>query len=175
MHAIGSRVRRLREALGITRTDLASRVGLSAQAIAALENGVSKQPSFTVGILLSRVLRVWPSTLAGLEQATTLHFESDDGKFRFGIIVDYRDAEVSDVTAWTRQLVETLGAIPGIKSQGTDTLDRAVLGSITAEPDEAPVSAELTKTLGDLDRRLRAIEGDLRRVLSAMEPKSPRR
>jgi DNA-binding XRE family transcriptional regulator len=164
----------------MTRTDLASRVGISAQAIAALENGVSKQPSFVVGILLSRVLRVWPAALAGLEPPSIVRFETDDEKFRFGIVIDYRDArstDVSEIMEWTRQLSEALGAIPGIKMRSVDTADWNVPSVITAEPVERipPVSAELTKTIANLDRRLGAIEKDLRRALSAKKSKSPRR
>ena len=163
----------------MTRTDLASRVGVSAQAIAALENGVSKQPSFVVGILLSRVLRVWPAALAGLEPPSIVRFETDDGKFRFGTVIDYRDArsaDVSEIMEWTRQLGEALGAIPGIKTQGVDRADWSVPSVIIAEPVEQipPLSAELTKRIASLDRRLGAIERDLRRVLSAKESKSPR-
>ena len=42
--AFGERLRRLREAAGLTQEELASRAGLTAKAISALERGERKRP-----------------------------------------------------------------------------------------------------------------------------------
>jgi transcriptional regulator with XRE-family HTH domain len=58
MNTIGDRIRRLREAKGLTRSELAYKIKISPQGMAALENGETKSPSFSVGLKLARTLGV---------------------------------------------------------------------------------------------------------------------
>jgi len=56
MDRFGRRLRRLREARGLSRTELAYRVGVSEGAIRQMESGQTKIASFVVGLRLARVL-----------------------------------------------------------------------------------------------------------------------
>lgn len=173
MKRIGSRVKRLREALGMSRTDLASHVGLSSQAIAALENGVSKQPSFVVGIQLARVLRVRPYELAGLIPPPSVHFGTDDGKLRFDLVLHHPDAGAAEIVEWTRQLVDAIGAIPGVQIESATAVDSTAASLIARQASDpiGPVIGEpvarIIKAIEALDRRLRAIEGSVCAKVSA--------
>jgi len=172
MTTIGSRVKRFREALGMSRTDLASRVGLSSQAIAALENGVSKQPSFVVGIELARVLRVRPYELAGLIPPPSVHFWTHGGKLRFDLVLHHPDAKAAEIAEWTRQVVDAIGAIPGVQIESATAIDSAAVSLISRQTGEqigpiAEPAARIIKAIDALDRRLRAIEASVCGKVSA--------
>lgn len=67
---LGERLRALRERAGFSPAQLAAKVGVSENAIRKVESGLSKQPSFTIGILLADALGVTPHELAGLPDST---------------------------------------------------------------------------------------------------------
>jgi transcriptional regulator with XRE-family HTH domain len=69
---IGRRIARAREVRGLSRPELALRLGLSAQAVEAVETGKTKQPSFKNGLLYARALGVTPEFLAGLTDEMVL-------------------------------------------------------------------------------------------------------
>jgi transcriptional regulator with XRE-family HTH domain len=176
MSTVGKRVQRLREELGMTRTELASRVGLSSQAIAALENGVSKQPSFIVGMHLASVLRVRPAELVGLIPPPCIHFGTKDGKLRFDLVMTYRDADSAVIAAWMRQLVDAIGAIPGFEIESGNMAD-CTTASVIARHDgkQMPTDADGSASrIEDLDRRLQIIERDIRGTKSAKKSNRPK-
>jgi transcriptional regulator with XRE-family HTH domain len=151
----------------MTRADLASRLKLSSQAISALENGTSKQPSFIVGLRLAEALGVPPHELAGI---TAPVFSSVGGKAvnaAVSIDLTITSRSSNDMTEWRRQILEVLAVIPGIHVE-----ERAESGSTAPAPldgkDRARVSPSLdefltriAQALEHVDRRLRALEGDL--------------
>ena len=65
METVGERIKRLRDEKGLSRADLAYKVGISPQGMAALENGESKLPTFPVGLKLAAALDASPWELAG--------------------------------------------------------------------------------------------------------------
>lgn len=168
---IGKRVQRLRERLGLTRTDLASRVGLSSQAIAALESGKSKQPSFLVGLRLAEVLRVPPYELAGLTKSTGYLFRAGNEKVGFGLTV--LDSDSAKSTAeWRRQIVAAIASIPGIVIEGPEVAEDPVEQSPPSlHPALREALARMTKSMDRFDRRLRALEAGGQRVSPAEAPK----
>ena len=160
----------------MTRTELASRVGLSSQGIAALENGVSKQPSFIVGMHLARVLRVRAAVLVGLIPPPCIHFGTKDGKLRFDLVMTYRDADSSEITKWMRQLVDAIGAIPGFEIETSNTAD-CTTASVIAEHNNKQMPTDddgSASRIEDLDRRLHIIERDIRRTNSAKKSNRPK-
>lgn len=64
MNTVGDRIRGLREAKGLTRSELAYKIKISPQGMAALENGETKSPSFAVGLKLARILGASPWEIA---------------------------------------------------------------------------------------------------------------
>jgi DNA-binding XRE family transcriptional regulator len=161
----------------MTRTELASRVGLSSQAIAALENGVSKQPSFLVGMHLARVLRVRPAELAGLIPAPCIHFGTKDGKLRFDLVLIHRDAEPAAIAAWMQKLVDAIGAIPGFDIESTNLADSAtasVIARQNGEKKQPMGDEESAGRLEELDRRLRVIERDIHGMKPAKKSRRPK-
>jgi transcriptional regulator with XRE-family HTH domain len=176
MNTVGERVQRLREELGMTRTELASRVGLSSQAIAALENGVSKQPSFIVGMRLARVLRVRPAELVGLIPPPCIHFRTKDGKIRFDLVMMYRDADSAEITEWMRLLVDAIGLIPGFEIETANTAD-STTASVVAQHNSKQMLTDgdgSASRIEDLDRRLHIIERDIRGTKSAKKSNRPK-
>ena len=174
---VGERVKRLREKLGMNRTELASRVGLSSQAIAALENGVSKQPSFIVGMHLASVLRVRPAELVGLIPPPCIHFGTKDGKLRFDLVMTHRDADSSEIAAWMRQLVDAIGAIPGFEIESGNMADCTTASVIARHNSKQmpPIDGEGSASrIEDLDRRLQIIERDIRGTKSAKKSNRPK-
>lgn len=61
--SVGARVMRLREKLGITRTQLAAKVGISDGGLRQLEISLTASPSFEVGLRLAAELKVNPWVL----------------------------------------------------------------------------------------------------------------
>lgn len=111
---IGERVRRHREALGMTRTDLTSRVGLSSQAIAALEIGATKQPSFLVGFRLAKALGVRSDELAGFPQPASIGFVIRSADRRIRCTLTFMEGDAKAAT----HVADAIGAIPGITIEG---------------------------------------------------------
>ena len=168
MNRVGARVRRLRESLGMSRADLASRVKLSSQAISALENGTSKQPSFIVGLLLAETLGVPPHELAGIAAPGSYSVGAKAVNAAVSIDLTITGRSSIDTTEWTRQIVDALAVIPGIqveeRSKSAST-DPASLKGLKGKA-EARISPSLDKfltrivqALETVDYRLRALEG----------------
>lgn len=61
---LGSRIKRLRKAKGLTAARLAERVGITENALRKLESGDSKEPRFSTGVRLARALNVDAVALA---------------------------------------------------------------------------------------------------------------
>jgi len=68
---LGERLRALRLARGWSPTALAQKGGVGENAIRKLESGITKEPSFTVGVRLARALGVSPWELAFGESEST--------------------------------------------------------------------------------------------------------
>jgi transcriptional regulator with XRE-family HTH domain len=64
VETVGHRLRRVRNAKGLTMVDLASQVGAAEGSVRQIENGSVKQPSFRLGIRLADALNVDPRWLA---------------------------------------------------------------------------------------------------------------
>ncbi len=58
--SVGARVMRLRENLGITRTQLAAKIGISDGGLRQLEISLTATPSFEVGLRIAAELKVNP-------------------------------------------------------------------------------------------------------------------
>lgn len=61
---LGERIKALREARGLTRAELAQRIGINVGSLRKLEEGVASSPSFAHGVELARVLGAWPDEIA---------------------------------------------------------------------------------------------------------------
>lgn len=62
---MGSRIKHRRIALGLTSMALATTVGVTENAIQKIESGISKQPSFEVGLRIAAALSVPAEVIAG--------------------------------------------------------------------------------------------------------------
>jgi hypothetical protein len=62
---IGSRIKSFRRQRGLTAAALASRVGVTENAIRKLEAGDSREPRFSTGLRIARALDVDPQQIAG--------------------------------------------------------------------------------------------------------------
>ena len=101
------------------------------------------------------------------------------GKFRFNLVImDGTNAELAE--EWKRQIVDAIGAIPGVQIEGATAIDSTVAGLLAPETglqmrpmDGETVLARMTKAIEDVDQRLRAIEGNLRGMTSAKESERP--
>jgi transcriptional regulator with XRE-family HTH domain len=62
---MGMRLRRLREAAGLTQQELANQAGLSISAVTQTESGQKKDPRLSTVLALARVLGVTLDELAG--------------------------------------------------------------------------------------------------------------
>lgn len=60
---LGERIKALRESRGLTRAELARRIGINAGSLRKLEEGNITNPSFAHGVELARALGVWPDEL----------------------------------------------------------------------------------------------------------------
>jgi hypothetical protein len=63
-HTIGSRIKKLRRAQGLTASELARRTGITENAVRKLEAGDSAEPRFTTGLRIARELGVTPDAIA---------------------------------------------------------------------------------------------------------------
>ena len=61
---LGERIKSLRTNRGLTAAQLAACIGIGENAVFKLESGLTRQPSFAVGIKLARTLGVSPDELA---------------------------------------------------------------------------------------------------------------
>lgn len=81
----GDRLRQLREASGLSRTELARKIGVGDGAIRKIEESESSAPSFGNGLLIAKNLRCWPD-----EIAFTRPFPSDLTFRHEGALVEIR-------------------------------------------------------------------------------------
>jgi transcriptional regulator with XRE-family HTH domain len=79
METIGERIRRLREARGLSPADLAHAVGITPQAIAAIENGDTKCPKLPNALLIARALNIsaWEIAFGKPEPRRPLHTKAE--------------------------------------------------------------------------------------------------
>jgi transcriptional regulator with XRE-family HTH domain len=150
----------------MSRADLASRVKLSSQAISALENGTSKQPSFVVGLRLADILGVLPHELAGIPAPPPSRVPREADNAAVSVELTITGRPMIDTAHWRRQILEALDVIPGIHVE--EWANRASTAPVTLEGKaEARVSPSLdefltriARALENVDRRLRALEGE---------------
>ena len=150
----------------MSRADLASRVKLSSQAISALENGTSKQPSFVVGLRLADTLGVLPHELAGIAAPAPSRVPRTAAKTAVSIELTITGPSSIDTTEWRRQILEALDVIPGIhveeraKSDSTAPAPLKGKAGTRMSPSLDEFLTRIAEALENVDRRLRALEGD---------------
>ena len=67
---VGRRIKRFRQARGLTASELGRRVGITENAVRKLEAGDSREPRFSTGLKIARVLEVDPAMLVPIEDQT---------------------------------------------------------------------------------------------------------
>lgn len=103
---IGARIKKGREEWGLSRKELATRVGVQATSIAMYESG-ARTPSIEVFIKLTKALEVSPNYLLGATEQKNVIVDEEGGEaFRQFTSLSLRDRRV---------LIEVMRALTSMK------------------------------------------------------------
>jgi transcriptional regulator with XRE-family HTH domain len=114
--AVGERIMRLRESMGMTRTQLAARVGISDGGLRHLEISLTATPSFAVGLRLAEELKVHPRYLLTGQGASTVVVDPATAI----VVPELTVAQLASLIAQAHDMIAELGRGAAAFAEGAE-------------------------------------------------------